>query len=139
MKLFTKRVAIASVLTFGYMSAMASPIGGLGLPITGLDKVLEISENVANTGADAVNTATNTGADFVNKATDTGADAVNKAAVTGADFVNKATDTGADAIKTGTETAKTAVGEVASTASTVTDNAEITEELEKTNVVKGLL
>lgn len=117
MKLFTKRVAIASVLTFGYMSAMASPIGGLGLPITGLDKVLEISENVANTGADAVNTATNTGADFV----------------------NKATDTGADAIKTGTETAKTAVGGVASTASTVTDNAEITEELEKTNVVKGLL
>ena len=128
MKTFTKRVAIASVLTFGYMSAMASPIGGLGLPIPGLDKVLETSENVAKTGADAVNTATHTGPDLVNKATDTGAD-----------FVNKAADTGADVIKTGIETTKTAIGAATSTASTVTDHAEITEELEKANVAKGLL
>ncbi|MDR5612712.1 MAG: hypothetical protein RAM36_06920 [Arsenophonus sp.] len=47
MKLFTNRFVIASVLTFGYMSAIASPIGNLNIP--GVDKVLESTKTAIDT------------------------------------------------------------------------------------------
>lgn len=91
MKLSTNVFAIISSLTFGCMSAIASPIDGVNLPR--VDKVLESSKTVVDTATNAANTAVETGADVTNTAVDTGAGVIKTAADTGADVIKSAADT----------------------------------------------
>ncbi|HGJ5877381.1 MAG TPA: hypothetical protein ACHBX0_14685 [Arsenophonus sp.] len=69
MKLSTNVFAIISSLTFGCMSAIASPIDGVNL--LRVDKVLESSKTVVDTATNAANTAVDTGADVTKSAADT--------------------------------------------------------------------
>ncbi|RXK33386.1 hypothetical protein BBD39_07975 [Arsenophonus endosymbiont of Bemisia tabaci Asia II 3] len=153
MKLFTNRFAIASVLTFGYMSAIASPIRNLHIP--GVDKILESTKTAIDTTENAANIAVETGADVAK----TGVEAVTNVAnslteLSGAEALKQAKENFSIVVTTflgsfngavkkieqAIDKAEQSTGTVTgSTSATTDDTSETAEELEKTNVPEGLL